>query len=123
MQNIKHVMNFLKLRASWGMIGDQTVPSSLYIPTIGSLTQYWMHNDQVTSAYATPALVDSNITWQDIITTDFGVDFSLFNQIDVTFDWYQRDTKNMIVPAEGLSYNIGATAPKGNYGDLRTRVV
>ena len=121
MQNIKHVMNFLKLRASWGMIGDQTVPSSLYIPTIGSLTQYWMHNDQVTSAYATPALVDSNITWQDIITTDFGVDFSLFNQIDVTFDWYQRDTKNMIVPAEGLSYNIGATAPKGNYGDLRTR--
>ena len=121
MQNVKHVMNFLKLRASWGMIGDQTVPSSLYIPTIGSLTQYWMHNDQVTSAYATPALVDSNITWQDIITTDFGVDFSLFNQIDVTFDWYQRDTKNMIVPAEGLSYNIGATAPKGNYGDLRTR--
>ncbi len=121
MQNIKHVMNFLKLRASWGMIGDQTVPSSLYIPTIGSLSQYWMHNDQVTSAYATPALVDSNITWQDIITTDFGVDFSLFNQIDVTFDWYQRDTKNMIVPAEGLSYNIGATAPKGNYGDLRTR--
>ena len=121
MQSVKPVMNFLKLRASWGMIGDQTVPSSLYIPTIGSLTQYWMHDDKVTSAYATPALVDSNITWQDIITTDFGVDFSLFNQIDVTFDWYQRDTKNMIVPAEGLSYNIGATAPKGNYGDLRTR--
>jgi len=121
MESVKPVMNFLKLRASWGMIGDQTVASSLYIPTIGSLAQYWMHGDQVTSAYATPDLVDTDITWQDIVTTDFGVDFSLFNQIDVTFDWYQRDTKNMIVPSEGLSYNIGATAPKGNYGDLRTR--
>ena len=121
MQSVKPVMNFLKLRASWGMIGDQSVASSLYIPTIGALTQYWMLDNKVTSAYATPALVDSNITWQDIVTLDFGVDFSLFNQIDVTFDWYQRDTKNMIVPAEGLSYNIGSSAPKGNYGDLRTR--
>ncbi len=121
MQSVKPVMNFLKLRASWGMIGDQSVASSLYIPTIGASTQYWMHDNKVTSAYATPALVDSNITWQDIMTLDFGVDFSLFNQIDVTFDWYQRDTKNMIVPAEGLSYNIGSAAPKGNYGDLRTR--
>ena len=121
MQSVKPVMNFLKLRASWGMIGDQTVSSSLYIPTIAALDQYWMHEDKVTSAYATPDLVDSDITWQDIVTLDFGVDFSLFNQVDVTFDWYQRDTKNMIVPAEGLSYNIGALAPKGNYGDLRTR--
>ena len=121
MQPYKNVLSAMKLRASWGMIGDQTVASSLYIPTMSSQTTYWMHSNVKDAAYATPALVASDITWQDIVTLDFGVDFSLFNQINVTFDWYKRDTKNMIVPAEGLSYNIGATAPSGNYGDLSTR--
>ena len=121
MQNAKNVLSSLKLRASWGMIGDQTVASSLYIPTMGSITDYWIHNNAKDNAYATPAIVASDITWQDIVTLDFGLDFSLFNQVNVTFDWYQRDTKNMIVPAEGMSYNIGSTAPSGNYGDLRTR--
>ena len=121
MQPYKNVLSAMKLRASWGMIGDQTVASSLYIPTIGAQTTYWMHSGVKDSAYATPAIVDSDITWQDIVTLDFGVDFSLFNQINVTFDWYKRDTKNMIVPAEGLSYNIGASAPSGNYCDLSTR--
>jgi len=117
----KNVLSALKLRASWGMIGDQTVPSSLYIPTMAAITDYWIHNSAKDNAFATPGMVVGDITWQDIITLDFGVDFSLFNQINVTFDWYQRDTKNMIVPMEGLSYNIGTTAPSGNYGDLRTR--
>ena len=121
MLGVKDVLSSMKLRASWGMIGDQTVASSLYIPLMGSQTTYWMHSNVKDSAYATPGLVASDITWQDIITTDFGLDFSLFNQVNVSFDWYNRDTKNMIVPMEGMGYNVGATAPKGNYGNLRTR--
>lgn len=121
MQPYKDVLSSLKLRTSWGMIGDQTVSSSLYIPTVTTITTYWNHSGARDTAYGTPALVASDITWQDIITLDFGVDMSLFHQVNVSFDWYKRDTKNMIVPAEGLSYNIGSTAPKGNYGDLSTR--
>ena len=121
MQGAKNVLSSMKLRASWGKIGDQTVASSLYIPTMSSITDYWIHNGAKDNAYGTPALVATDITWQDIVTLDFGLDFSLFNQVNVSFDWYQRDTKNMIVPAEGMSYNIGANAPSGNYGDLRTR--
>lgn len=37
------------------------------------------------------------------------------------FDWYQRDTKNMLVPQEGIPDTFGAAAPMGNFGNIRTR--
>jgi hypothetical protein len=72
--------------------------------------------------YGTPSLVDSDISWQEIETLDFGVDLRFFkNKFGVTFDWYRRDTKNMIIEGESLPVTLGATAPKGNYGSLRTK--
>lgn len=120
MENVKDVLSSMKLRASWGSIGDQTVASSLYIPTMATTTSYWIHDGLKDNPYATPGLVASDISWQNIQTLDFGIDFSLFNQLSVTFDWYRRDTKDMIVEGEGFSYNIGSTAPLGNFGNLRT---
>ncbi len=120
MQGVTDVLSSLKLRASWGSIGDQTVPGSLYIPTISSMTTTWQHNATMDMAYGTPGLVVSDITWQTIETLDLGLDMSLFHQVNVTFDWFRRNTLDMIVPMEGVGYNVGTTAPNGNYGSLRT---
>ena len=120
MQGAKNVLSNLKLRASWGSIGDQSVASSLYIPTMSFITDYWQHSGVRDYAFSTPGLVASDISWQRIETLDFGIDFSLFNALNFTFDWYRRTTKDMIVGMEGLSYNIGASAPQGNFGQLHT---
>lgn len=126
MQWAKPVLSSLKLRGSWGMIGDQTVPNTLYVPTIsqGNTNTYaWLdpNNNKLIMA-GTPAAIDANITWQDIYTLDFGFDARFFNgKLGATFDWYQRDTKNMIVPGAGVAPTFGAGAPKGNFGSLRTR--
>lgn len=119
----KPTLSTLKFRGSWGMIGDQTVPSSLYIPIISQGQLGWLDpsgNNIISTG--TPAAVDPRITWQDIATLDFGVDARFFNgELGVTFDWYQRDTKNMIVPGEGVTWTFGAGSPKGNFGSLRTK--
>lgn len=120
MQPFTDVLSSLKLRASWGTIGDQTVSSSMYIPTMGSSTTYWIHSGVKDQSFATPGAVYPDITWQDIETYDIGADISLFNQFNITFDWYRRNTNNMIIGMEGVSYNIGASAPNGNFGSLRT---
>jgi hypothetical protein len=120
MANIKHIISGLKLRGSWGSIGDQSVGNSLYIPTMSRNTGTWFHGATPDIYYSTPAAVSQSITWQDIVTLDLGLDLTLFNELNITFDWYRRDTKNMIVPAEGLGIGFGTTAPKGNYGSLRT---
>ena len=120
MEGAKNVLSNMKIRASWGSIGDQSVASSLYIPQMGLITDYWQHSGVRDYAFGTPGLVASDISWQRIETLDFGIDFSLFNAFNVTFDWYRRTTKDMIVGMEGLNYNIGATAPQGNFGKLHT---
>ena len=46
--------------------------------------------------FGTPSLIDKKISWQRIETLDLGADFRFFrNQLGLSFDWYQRDTKDM----------------------------
>jgi TonB-linked SusC/RagA family outer membrane protein len=115
-------LSTLKFRGSWGVIGDQTVSSSLYVPTLGYYNSTWLNGATKFSYYGTPSPVDGNITWQDFETLDFGVDARfLKNELGVSFDWYQRYTRNMIAPGITLPFAYGASAPVGNYAELRTK--
>lgn len=117
----KSVLSALKLRASWGTIGDQTVKNSLYIPTMSGGNTAFLDGSKKLYYFKTPGAVSANITWQDITTLDLGLDASFFNgDLGLIFDWFMRDTKNMIVPQEGFPATFGVSAPYGNYGSLRT---
>ncbi|GHT18451.1 SusC/RagA family TonB-linked outer membrane protein [Bacteroidia bacterium] len=123
MQALQPALNTLKFRGSWGTIGDQSIPtsSSLYVPTISSSTTGWLNGSNRVNAYTTPPAVDGSITWQDIETLDFGVDARFLNsELGVTFDWYNRYTRNMLTPGIELPYTFGTSAPIGNYGELKT---
>ena len=123
MESISKVFSFGKLRASWGSIGDQTVSNTLYRSTLGAGVSNWLGiENHKRNSFGTPTLIDKDISWQRIETLDFGLDLRFFkNELGITFDWYQRYTKDMIIPGESLSVTLGTGAPRGNYGDLRTR--
>jgi TonB-linked SusC/RagA family outer membrane protein len=122
MQWAQPTLSALKFRGSWGIIGDQTVSSTLYVPTLGYYTSTWLNGATKFTYYGTPSPVDGNITWQDFETLDFGVDARfLQNELGVTFDWFQRTTNNMIAPGITLPYAYGAAAPVGNYAELTTK--
>jgi TonB-linked SusC/RagA family outer membrane protein len=116
------VIDELKLRGSWGTIGDQSVPNNLYVPTMSGGYNNFIVNNARLYQFGTPAAVSQSVTWQDITTLDLGADIRLFNgKIGVAFDWFQRDTENMIVPQEGIPATFGAPAPQSNFGSLRTK--
>lgn len=123
MQWMKPAVSSLKIRGSWGTIGDQTVSNKLYVSTMSAGQTTWIGGDNTRLPYVgTPSAVISSITWQDITTLDVGLDARFFNNaLGISFDWYQRDTKNMIVPASDVTYGFGVEAPKANFGSLRTR--
>ncbi len=114
-------LSLLKLRGSWGTIGDQTVSNSLYIPTMSGSQNMWLLGGAKLYQFATPGAVSASVTWQDITTLNLGFDARfLSNKLGVTFDWFRRDTRNMIVPQEGLPTTFGTGAPQSNFGSLRT---
>lgn len=123
MKGIEDVVSFGKIRASWGSIGDQSVPANLYISQLGIGEQSWLSDGNAKTVYAgAPSLVNADITWQMINTLDFGIDLRFWkNRIGLVFDWYQRDTENMIIPGDKLPATLGSGVPQGNYGNLRTR--
>jgi TonB-linked SusC/RagA family outer membrane protein len=116
------VVNFFKIRGSWGSIGDQTVPNTLYLPLMPSGLSNWIGGNGARAPYVgTPVAIQHDIKWQDIETKNLGLDLGFFqNKLNVTFDLYQRNTNNMIVPLEGIPLTYGTGAPQGNFGSLRT---
>ena len=123
MSDIRHILSYAKFRGSWGSIGDQSVPSGLYIPGMDIGKNSWLSATGEHFFYlGTPPPVSDYVTWQDIATLNLGADVRLFNnKFGITFDWFERKTNNMIIPGETLPDTYGAPAPKGNFGNLTTK--
>ena len=115
-----------KIRASYGHIGNEAVGDYMFMPTIGAVTAantYWLNaTGTPVSMMNTPSLVSSSLTWERIVTTDIGIDLGFFNNsLNLSFDWFQRDTKDMLAPGVALPQVLGASSPVMNKGELRTR--
>ena len=111
-----------KLRLSYGHIGNEAIGEDMFISTIGTGTLNWLQNGTSIKYGGMPSLVSSRLTWERVITTDVGLDLGfLDNSLNVTFDWFQRDTKDMLAPSQTVPGILGASAPNGNNGSLRTR--
>lgn len=123
MEALNPVLSFAKFRASWGSIGNQNVSNTYYKSWIEPITSNkWISDGSYALAMETPSLYDANIKWERVETLDFGADLRFWrDKIGVTFDWFQRDTKDMLIRGETLPVTLGADVPYGNYGNLRTR--
>jgi len=118
----KVFLSNLKLRGSYGNIGNQSIEPYAFIPGMDSPLANWVVNGQATTTLAPPALVSNSFTWEKVSTLDFGFDLGLFNnRLNVVFDWYQRDTKGMLAPGMELPGVLGAKAPLQNSADLRAK--
>lgn len=124
MKGTRKWLDGLKLRASYGVIGNQNIPSYAFIPSMSVNNKYngWLQNGgYVTAVSSLPALVSSSFTWEKVHNIDLGIDFTLFhNRLNGTFDWYQRNTKGMLAPGMDLPAIVGAKAPYQNTADMRT---
>jgi len=123
MENLRGTINELKLRASYGSIGNQNIDPYAYTPTMEvAKSNVWAINQDRVTVIGTPALVSDNFTWETVTSADIGLDFGLFkNRLSGVVDWYQRDTKNMLSAGSPLPGVVGAPAPLQNTADMRTR--
>jgi TonB-linked SusC/RagA family outer membrane protein len=120
-QSIKSVVTDLKLRGSYGSIGNQNVANYIYVPSYGTISQVQQLFDGIRPVGITPpGLVDPNITWETASTLDFGLDATLINKLDLTFDWYRRTTSDILVDGDKFPAVLGASAPTQNSGALQT---
>lgn len=122
---VKSVVNNAKIRASYGEIGNQEVGSNMYIATIarqGSNVNWLGTGSIKKDTFGMPKMVSSTLSWETLATTNFGIDLGFLNgELNATFDWFQRDTKNMLAPGQTMPQVLGASAAYENAGTLRSR--
>jgi len=118
---IKPVVSNLKLRASWGSIGNQNIDPYQYTPGMESFLASWILNGQKATSLKSPALVRSNFTWEEVRTANGGIDVGILdNKLNTSFDIFRRTTLNMLGPGADYPSVVGAAAPLQNAADMQT---
>ena len=131
-QPLKEIVDNLKLRASWGKVGDmQSLGNYSYIPSID-------HNGPYEGLYALFGLsgsekihygatqtskVNVNLGWETKTTTNIGVDFNLFNsRLFGSFEWFSAKSTDLLLNVP-QAWATGVSTLWTNYGSMRNRGV
>ena len=114
----------LKIRASWGMLGNQYVGSSNY-PYLSVLQAYTsgisMIGANATTGYVQSTLSNPNLSWEKIKMLDLGFDLAMFsNRLTFSFDWYNKDTDGILLK---LNYpaQLGSKPSEQNAGKVNNK--
>ena len=122
-EGVKSWWDNMKVRVSYGSLGNQAVNGNFpYLATYGINTKYGalLGGGRPVAVFA-PGLVSSSFTWETVNQIDFGFDAAfLRNRLSASFDWYRRNTKDMLTDGEVLPAVLGASVPRQNAANLKT---
>ena len=121
--NVKpEVLSDIKIRASYGSLGNGNVSPYSYMELLGISTSGRVLNGLKNKYTRAPGVMPDGLTWETATTTDIGADFGTLNgRLRFSGDYYIRKTTDMYTVGETLPDIFGATSPKGNYADMTTR--
>lgn len=122
-------INYLKLRAGYGEIGNQNVPNYVYgsalSPTFSSSAAFGTGLGQYVSNYANP-----DVTWEHQAQTNFGIDIGIARQFEITVDVYNKISDKFLFAATYPTFTgtgipnsgtAGITAPYVNFGKMQNK--
>ena len=121
MQSAKRYVSNLKLRTSWGQVGNQSGIGNY--TTLGTTNSYPMQfGDEFVMGYLPGnSLPNKNLKWETTSSANVGVDFGLFkNRINGTIEGYYTRTTDLLVSRQ-IESVLGYTSMLDNLGETRTK--
>lgn len=116
-----HWLDFLKVRGSWGRVGNQNVAAYQYLSPISfSNTAYIfgpVEGANTQGAYPS-RIANPNVKWETSEQTNIGFDATVLKRLNVTFEYYNKKTKDWLITVPILA-TAGADAPLINGGDVQ----
>lgn len=124
MKDTRSWLDNLKLRLSYGSLGNQNITNwyqTYQTITYSSSAGTWLQNGGSSDITAAPGLVSALLSWEKVESYNVGLDFTLLNnRLTGSFDYYVRNTKDMVGNAPELPDILGTSVPVTNNTDLRT---
>jgi TonB-linked SusC/RagA family outer membrane protein len=110
----------LKIRGSWGTIGNQNIGSNYPFSSNIDLSTKSISEDKLVDGAAVLTMNNPNITWETTTMSDVGIELNLFNKINVTFDWYYKKTKDILMVLN-IPRTMGLEPTYQNAGTVENR--
>lgn len=110
MQGINNI-DFIKLRASYGILGSDNIDSYTYTSSLDGEATY-VFDDELVYGTAIGSLVNEDVKWEESEQIDLGVDLKLFNnRLDFSADYFVKTTKDLLLSDVSVSGILGTSAP------------
>src|SRR5699024_10341694 len=96
MNDVDFISN-LKIRASWGQLGNQQISTYPYVASF-NLGHDYILGGQAEPGAAQLALANKNISWETSISKNIGLDVAFFeNKLSFSSEYYVRDTEDILI--------------------------
>ena len=109
MENVD-IINNLKLRASWGISGNDRIGNYIFEQTYNPGLDYLLGDGTIVSGVAITSLANPSIRWEETEQFDIGLDLSLFqNKIEIVADYFKRSSSDILYGNFPIPNTIGVT--------------
>ena len=89
----------LKLRASWGQLGNQEIGNYPYSSLVSTGDRVYVFGDKIVTGSTIVEIGNSNVKWETCTQTNFGLDMSIWeDRLSLSADWYRKRTDDILVP-------------------------
>ncbi len=117
MESLRPWLNNLKLRASWGILGNQNIGYYPYQAML-SYTGVYPFDNTLSQGVTQTALNNYNIRWEKTTTSNIALDVVMFNKLSLSFEVYKKLTTDILRGAQ-VNALVGMTAPTINSGSMQ----
>lgn len=119
MRELKNVLNYTKIKASWGKLGNDKIGNYLWFPTINPKGQQVVVDGKTYYIPTVSNLVDENIHWEVITGFDFGIESQVFNsKLTLEAGYYTKSTNDLLAYV-APPVSVGAGFAITNAGSLK----
>jgi len=123
MQKYQNWLSSLKLRASYGSLGNNATSTYYMYQSLFSANNYVLNNT-VTGGLAQTVLSNANLTWETTYMTNIGIDYGLFkNRLTGSFEWFNKNTKGILISLPVPLEHGTSTVPNQNAGKVNNKGV
>jgi TonB-linked SusC/RagA family outer membrane protein len=120
MQSLRSVINNLKIRASYGVIGSDFGVGAYNERSLNQALKY-VFNDQVAPSATFSGLLNEDLHWEEQTTSDIGFDLDMFGgKLSIVADYYTKTTNGMLITVP-IAYSNGISSMLMNAGNLKNK--
>ena len=120
MSGTSDIITNMKIRASWGRLGNQNIGLYPFAAFVGLGNSNYTFDNQIITGASLSDMANSEIRWETTTVSDIGIDLDLGNKFSISADYYYRKTTDILLQLD-IPKMLGLNAPFQNAGVLENK--